>query len=445
MTTDDTPAPPVSRITTVSREVLGPVTTDADLAQALDRLGGGSGPVAVDAERASGYRYSQRAYLLQLARSGSPVVLIDPVAFTTLAPVQRALGGEEWIVHAASQDLACLREVGMQPQRIFDTEVAGRLLGLDWVSLNSMLELFLQVSLEKGHSAADWSTRPLPADWLLYAALDVDLLVQLRDAVAQELDRVGKREWAEQEFAAALRATPPGPRVDPWRRTSGIHALHSRRQLAAVRALWESRDEMATARDIAPGRVLPDAAIVAAVRSDPRDVEALSRLRVFRGPRQRTHAGRWFGALEVARSLPESGLPSTVGRIDGMPASGRWRERNPVAAARLGAVRTVVNELADVHEVQAQTLLPADIVRRLCWQAPEPVSTETVAAALTRLGARPWQVGLCAEPITAALRAAAGPPDGPPDGRPDGSPDGPPDGRPEGSPDGRSNGAPPAG
>lgn len=38
---------------------------------AVARLAAGTGPVAVDAERASGYRYSQRAYLIQVFRRGS--------------------------------------------------------------------------------------------------------------------------------------------------------------------------------------------------------------------------------------------------------------------------------------------------------------------------------------------------------------------------------------
>ena len=287
--------------------------------------------------------------------------------------------------------------------------MAGRLLGFERVSLNAMLERFLEVTLEKGHSAADWSTRPLPSDWLVYAALDVDLLVQLRDAVAAELDAAGKREWADQEFTATLDAPAPPPRVDPWRRTSGIHALHTRRQLAVVRALWESRDEMASDRDIAPGRLLPDAAIIAAARTDPSDANALVKMPVFRGPRQRTHAKRWFAALDGGRSLADEQLPTTLARIDGMPAPNRWRERNPTAAGRLAAARTAVAELAEAHSVQAQNLLPADIVRKVCWHAPEPIDIETVSAALASWGARPWQVALCAAAMVTALQSV--PPD----------------------------------
>ena len=404
---DDAPPPP-RLITMPGQTVLGPISNDAELAEAVRRLAAGTGPVAVDAERASGYRYSQRAYLVQLARAGSGIILIDPIAYPDLSAVQQVIGDAEWVLHAASQDLPCLREVGLDPVRLFDTETAGRLLGLERVSLASMLERFVDVTLEKGHSAADWSQRPLPADWLVYAALDVDLLLDLRDAVEIELDRVGKHEWAVQEWAATLAAAPPGPRMDPWRRTSGIHAVRSRRQLAAIRSLWTARDEFARARDVAPGRVLPDSAMVAAVRANPSSAEELSQLPVFRGPRQRQNAARWFSALADAQGVPEDALPpAAVGSRDGMPAPTRWRERDPDAAERLQVVRATVTAVAEEHEVQSQNLLAADVVRRLCWTPPVPADPETTAAALAHLGARPWQVELCAAPISIALQPTA--------------------------------------
>jgi ribonuclease D len=399
--------PPVPVITEPRWPVDGPITSVVDLDRAADRLGAGTGPVAVDAERASGYRYSQRAYLIQLWRAGADTVLIDPIAFDDLTVINEALAGVEWVLHAASQDLSCLRDVGMNPHRLFDTEVAGRILGLERVSLSLMLEHFLGVSLVKGHSAADWSTRPLPADWLNYAALDVDLLIELRDSVATALDESGKREWAEQEFAATLAAPAAPPRIDPWRRTSGIHALRSRRQLAAVRSLWEARDEIASARDIAPGRILPDSAIVAAVRANPSTSTALAELPVFRGPRQRRHAGRWFQALNEARALADTDLPTSAGRGDAIPAPSRWREREPAAAARLSAVRDAIASLADQHQVQLQNLLAADVIRRLCWTPPTTIDEAAVSNTLAELGARAWQIELTVPAIASALQDAA--------------------------------------
>src|SRR5690606_42005271 len=111
------------------------------------------------------------------------------------------------VLHAASQDLPCLLELGFRPRRIFDTELAGRLLGYERVGLGTMVENVLGLRLEKGHSAADWSTRPLPEAWLRYAALDVEVLVELRDALHRELTETGRSE----ERRVGKACTPPVP------------------------------------------------------------------------------------------------------------------------------------------------------------------------------------------------------------------------------------------
>jgi len=142
------------------RDGLPPLVVTADaLGAAARSLGAGHGPVAVDAERASGFRYGHRAFLVQLRRRGAGTVLIDPVACPDLSGIDRALAGTEAVLHAASQDLPCLAEIGYQPRKLFDTELAGRLLGYPRVGLGTLVEEVLGLRLEKSHSAADWSTR----------------------------------------------------------------------------------------------------------------------------------------------------------------------------------------------------------------------------------------------------------------------------------------------
>jgi ribonuclease D len=364
----------------------------------------GTGPVALDAERASGYRYSQRAYLVQLRRAGVGTALIDPIELPDLGALNDAIGEAEWILHAANQDLPCLADVGLRPARLFDTELAGRLLGDERVALGTMVEQHLGVRLEKGHSAADWSNRPLPHDWLVYAALDVELLIPLREVLAAALDDAGKQGWAQQEFDAVRLAPPAPPRSEPWRRTSGIHKVRNRRQLAAIRSLWEARDAYAAERDIAPGRVLPDAAIVDAARVDPKRPADLLALPVFGGPRQRRQLSRWFQALDAARRLPDEELPTASGAGgDGIPPPSRWRDRDPTAAERLARSREVVTLLATEYEVLPQNLLASDVIRRLAWEPPQPLDAATVRERMAAYGARPWQVELTAEALVAAL------------------------------------------
>jgi ribonuclease D len=414
------------------RDGLPPVIeTGESLGSATRALAAGSGPVAVDAERASGYRYRGRAYLVQLRRAGAGTVLIDPIACPDLSGVSAALAGAETVLHAASQDLPCLAELGYRPRTLFDTELAGRLLGFPRVGLGTLVETVLGLRLEKRHSAADWSRRPLPEEWLRYAALDVEVLIELRDALARMLTAQGKAEWARQEFAAVLAAPPAAPRPDPWRRTSGIHRVRSRRGLATVRELWEQRDAIARQLDLAPGRVLPDAAIVEAARMlttvpggrgrhegpggfaqlRPAD---LTRIPGFNSRIARQHGPEWLQAVQRARALPDRALPEAGGASagnggpGGLPPGHRWAERDPDAAARLGAARKAVAALAKAHGMPAENLMPPGAVRRLAWDPPDPPHAGAVARALAGYGARPWQVELAAGAVATALLDLAG-------------------------------------
>ena len=388
------------------RDGLPPVIeTSTALVGYADALAAGSGPVAVDAERASGYRYGQSAYLVQLRRAGAGTGLVDPVPLPDLSAVQSVIGDVEGVLHAANQDLPCLAELGLVPTRLFDTELAARLAGLPRVGLGAVVESLLGLSLQKGHSAADWSTRPLPEDWLVYAALDVEVLVDLRDALAAILEEQGKTEWARQEFEAILAAGPPAPKIDPWRKTSGMHGLRNRRQLGMLRALWQARDELARRRDIAPGRVLPDAAMVSAVQADPRSEAALLELPVFRGRANRKLVGTWFGALARGRALPETELPPHSKPGEGPPPVNRWADRDPAAAARLKAARAALAELSEKWSVPVENVLSPDLVRRLMWTPPQPADAEAVTAALGAGGAREWQIDLTRDLLVAALAA----------------------------------------
>ncbi|MEV4836231.1 ribonuclease D [Nonomuraea sp. NPDC049486] len=379
------------------------VADDAAYSRTVEAFASGSGPVAVDAERASGYRYGNRAYLVQLRREGAGTALIDPVSCPDLSGLDAAVAETEIVLHAASQDLPCLLELGFRPRYIFDTELAGRLLGYERVGLGTMVETVLGLRLEKGHSAADWSTRPLPEAWLRYAALDVEVLVELRDALHRELAEAGKLEWAREEFEAVLNTPPPMPRADPWRRTSGIHKVRNVRALAIVRELWTMRDRIASENDLAPGRVLPDAAIVTAALEVPRTKKALTEITAFTGRSARRHMNDWLAAVARARNLPDSQLPQPSTPGDGPPPANRWPDRDPAAAKRLAAARAVVAALAEEHRMPTENLLQPDAVRRLTWEPPEDITDESVAARLRKLGAREWQLSLTAHPIAKAL------------------------------------------
>jgi ribonuclease D len=385
------------------------VTTPKALLQAITALRDGTGPVAIDAERAHGFRYSQRAYLIQLRRAGSGTHLVDPTAFgqpADLSALGAALSEAEWIIHAAGQDLPCLYEVGLVPKTLFDTELAARLLGYPRVALGTMIEELLGVRLLKEHSASDWSKRPLPEEWLIYAALDVELLIELREQLAARLAITGKGPWAEQEFAALVASAgiSPEPRRDPWRRTSGIHYVHTRRGLAYVAELWYARDAIARRLDRAPAKILPDVAITELASQKHPDPATLRQLPAFSRRQARRAEASWLEALAVAARIPEAALPPMHIPNDGPPQSRLWSAKNPGAAARLAVVRGALQAIAEQYQLPLENLLTPDHLRRLAWRPPAPVTEESVDQALAQLGARAWQRQLTVATITPLLK-----------------------------------------
>ncbi|WP_345507733.1 HRDC domain-containing protein [Terrabacter aeriphilus] len=381
------------------------VTDERTLMRAAEAIANGTGPVGVDAERASGYRYGQRAYLVQLRREGSGSWLIDPIACPDLSPVGEAIGDAEWILHAATQDLPCLAEVGMRPTALFDTELGGRLAGLPRVGLGAMVEHYLGLQLAKEHSAVDWSDRPLPEPWLRYAALDVEVLGDLRDAVDAELTAQGKAGWAAEEFTHLLDFTGPEPRTDPWRRTSGMHKVRGRRGLAIVRELWLWRDGVAQERDTSPGRVLPDAAISEIAIANQRAARAprtvtVSEPRLARSVRR--HQSAILEVVAHALDLPESDLPVLALPPSGPPPPKAWADRDPVAAARLARARELLGAVSDELAVPVENLLTPDLLRRYLWEGPAAPTTAEVAEGLSAMGARRWQTTITAPLVSLA-------------------------------------------
>lgn len=377
------------------------VESERALAQAADAIAAGEGPVAIDAERASGYRYGQRAYLVQVRRDGSGTWLIDPIACPDLTPLAEAIGAAEWILHAATQDLPCLAEVGLRPRQLFDTELAARLLGLPRVGLAAVVEHYLGLSLAKEHSAVDWSTRPLPQPWLRYAALDVEVLTELRNLMGVDLAAAEKSEWAREEFTHLL-TWAPSERTEPWRRISRLSSLKTRRDYAVARELWYTRDGIAAERDIAVGRILPDAALVDIARAAPSTVEDLP---AGHGAIRR-FARQWLAAVKAGHAVPDADLPVRQLPSEGPPPARAWADKNPVAAARLTATRAALAEFAQAREIPVENICSPEPLRRVIWTPPERWDSEAFAEALRAYDARPWQVAIVA-PILAAAFADA--------------------------------------
>ncbi|WP_188835697.1 HRDC domain-containing protein [Flexivirga endophytica] len=421
-TPEEPAAPTYPVLATPADGIPDVIVGERELQRAADAVAAADGPVAIDAERAAGFRYGNRAYLVQLRREGAGTFLIDPIALPDLSPMQDAIGDAEWVLHAATQDLPCLAEVGMRPHTLFDTELGSRLAGLPRVGLAAVIEHYVGITLAKEHSAADWSTRPLPEPWLTYAALDVEVLVEVRHRLREDLEQQDKLDWALQDFAALTSFTGPPQRTDPWRRTSGMHRIRDRHAIARVRELWQTRDAIAQENDTAPGRILPDAMIVELANTAPRTPEALqqagSGLRTKSRSRSRVagrgvsrYAARWLEAIARVAAMSEADLPPATVRNDAPPPQRTWSDRKPEAAARLSHVRGRLTEFSEQRHVPLENLITPDTLRRVLWTPPNPLSDNAIRERLTALGARSWQVELVTPYILEAPTEV--PPEGP--------------------------------
>lgn len=389
------------------------IDTETAFKAALSSLSQGSGPFAVDAERASGFRYSARAYLIQIKRKDGGLHLIDPIPFgpghQLFSELNSLLNTDEVILHASTQDLPCLRELGINPIRLFDTELAGRIAGLPRVGLGPLLESLMGVVLAKEHSAADWSARPLPQEWLTYAALDVELLVELRDRMYSILEESKKLPWALEEFASILKAPPAPPRVDPWRRTSGMHKIKRRDQLAVIKTLWMARDEVAARQDIAPGKLLNDSAIVELAIAIPTNKKEFEKTLRPLGLRARwmENLQLWLDSIATAVSMPEEQWPAMRTNADTLPPIKLWRDKFPEKFAPLSHARAAIELLAQENQIPVENLITPEHVRRMCWKPPVGATTtlsiSEVEKGLSELGARQWQIDLVAPALAAAL------------------------------------------
>lgn len=373
-----------------------------------EALSSSSGPVAVDVERASGIRYSERAFLLQLRPAGGPALLVDPeTPGRTVGPLAGLLSDRPLLLHAASQDLPSLRELGISPTSLIDTELAGRFLGIERVNLGAMISEHLGIGLAKAHSAADWSRRPLPGSWLDYAAYDVLFLHELAESVLPRLDELGRREWFEAECRFLVEGPTPAPPIDPWRRLSRLSSLRDTRQLARARELWMARDRVAADRDVAPKRLLPDAAIIEAARVGPTSRTDLLAIDGFDGPHRRRMVGDWLEALEWADGLGRGDLPPRQGPRGEHPPHNTWKRAEPEAAALLELARTRLGEVADELGMEVGLLLKSASLRLWVWRAATTRPTDDAGlldAVLREEGARDWQRELVTAPLLEAVR-----------------------------------------
>jgi ribonuclease D len=223
------------------------------------------GRMAIDTEADSLHHYRESLCLVQISQ-GASHYLVDPLAPFDLAPLWQRLAGQTWLLHGADYDLRMLRRAGgPEPVAVFDTMLAGQLLGFSAFGYAALVERFFEQKLCKKNQKADWSRRPLPKAMLHYAVQDTFFLDGLAQRLADLLDEQKRLEWHAQSCARVLAASrishaEAEEETEAWR-VSGANALHPG-SLAILKAVWEWREKEAEAADVPVFKIMPNEALL---------------------------------------------------------------------------------------------------------------------------------------------------------------------------------------
>ncbi|QCB28572.1 Ribonuclease D [Corynebacterium endometrii] len=413
------------RLNAPARGIPPALYTPDEFQAAADALAAGTGPIAIDTERAGNYRYDDRAFLLQLRRADTDTFLIAPeghrdAVAKILGPV---INGKQWILHSARNDLPCLAWLGLHPGELFDTEVASRLAGFRRPSLLNMMDQLLDLQIDKAHSMANWSAYPLPKSWLAYAALDVEHLIELAEELEFLLEEDGYLEWAEEEFRhiVELFKGPCEPEEGNWRSTKGMGSLRSSQQLAVARALWFDRDESAKAMDASPFAILPNKTLIEAARTLPDSYRDVTRLPQF--PRDRPGAAEHIlKVIDNALDTDPTTWPDLHGPAPSSLPKQLWKNNFSNSWSSYQNVRDEIAGEAEELDLQVDLVIEPHALTDVFWafvhsalthpgvEAKDSVNTSTrklidrveplslswlsptdIEPALATAGVRPWQ------------------------------------------------------
>jgi len=341
--------------------------------------------LALDTEGDSLHHYPERLSLIQLGLPDGRVWLVDPLVLTDLTPLAPLFADPArlLVLHAGDNDLVHLkRRYGLAFTTVFDSAIAGRFLGGRALGLDVLLETYLGVTLPPSRQKDDWSERPLSPSQLAYAAADVLHLFTLRARLLEELDRVGRRAWVEEEcLALAAQPAPERPvDPDPWLGVKGARDLPAR-GMAVLRELWALREELARAADRPPFKILNEETLLKVAQAMPRDPVALGAI-----------SGVTPRVLGRAMALDDGQLPVLPRHKRPTISGGTSRRIEKLRRWRAGATEPA--------GLEAGVLLPNRLITLIAEAAPHTLDE------LARVeGVRRWRVESFGEALLAALAA----------------------------------------
>jgi ribonuclease D len=236
--------------------------------------------VGVDTEFMREKTFFAELCLVQVA-TGNTIYCVDPLGGDPMAAFWEALMRDTWVLHSGRQDIEVVFHTAERlPGRVFDTQVAAGLLGYaPQMGYATLVKELFNAEIDKTHTRANWSRRPLPDEYLHYAAEDVEYLLPAKDLLSEELDKKGRLAWAEEDSAALL--DPALYDVDPRlaiSRLKGARNMRGRRRAAAANlAAW--REEEALRANRPRQWIAKDTALLDVATALPDNLAALGKIR----------------------------------------------------------------------------------------------------------------------------------------------------------------------
>ncbi|WP_436009336.1 ribonuclease D [Rhizobium sp. LjRoot254] len=297
--------------------------------------------VAVDTEFLRETTFWPQLCLIQL--SGPDLdAIVDPLApGIDLAPFFKLMADTSVtkVFHAARQDIEIIfNRGGLIPHPIFDTQVAAMVCGFgDSASYDTLVQRIVNVQLDKSSRFTDWSHRPLSEKQLDYAIADVTHLKDVYLHLKGELEREGRTEWLAEEMSVLeSRETYDLHPDDAWQRLR--MRVRKPIELAILKNLAAWREREARSRDVPRGRVLKDDAVFEIAQQQPKDTEALARLRTIpKGYERSQNGAAILGAVNAALAIPKADLPR-------IPRSGNAPEGSGAAVEMLKVLLKLIAE-----------------------------------------------------------------------------------------------------
>lgn len=270
--------------------------------------------IGFDTEFVGEQSFHPELCLLQVATTDQ-LFLIDPQSVGPLDAFWELLtsGEVEIVVHAGREEIRqCIRAAGKSPRSCFDVQIAAGLIGLGHpLGHAALVNQMLGVNLAKTETLTDWRTRPLTKQQIRYAFDDVRFLLPVRKRLHEKLSKLGRLEWAEEEFSRLMTvAADEAPsNKERWRKVKGISSLHPR-QLAMLRELFAWRAERAEQLNRPARTLIRDELMVDLIKRDPKSVQDLQGMRGM-GIARRDHEGL-LKVLEAGKQTPSDSWPKAT-------------------------------------------------------------------------------------------------------------------------------------